>query len=530
MGSAISLASLRTSTQRIGHEIEIGKDVLELVTGAMYVDPLTIFREYVQNAADAIDEGRRLNLFSAGAKPGIEISFNQGERIVRIRDNGVGVPSRDFSRRLTAIGASKKRGTNQRGFRGVGRLAGLGYAQEIVFRSRSAGDPKVFEITWSARKLRECLRSNEFTGDLASVIREVTELATLPGTEWPARFFEVELRKVRRVRNDVLMNPAEICSYLAQVAPVPFAASFPYKGEIEETLAKHGIGPGINIVVDGQSGPLERPFGQSIVLSEKAKDRFKGIEFFEVPGVEGGIDAIGYVLHHSYFGALPKGTGVAGFRARVGNMQIGGSAIFDFLFSEQRFNSWCVGEVHILSDRLVPNGRRDEFEINVPYQNLQGHLAAVASRVSKLCREKSILRNRLRQAQIIFQNASDRLTVIRGKETPSMVRRYYREAVLGAITELDRMKTRNDKFRDEERAFIDGHIKALEKGLAKAHGTRRGRTWKTVSVRKQRVLMEFVGMMLDACDSPEEGAALAKRILDRARRVKKQQRRAKRVA
>jgi hypothetical protein len=34
--------------------------------------------------------------------------------------------------------------------------------------------------------------------------------------------------------------------------------------------------------------------------------------------------------------------------------------------------------------------------------------------------------------------------------------------------------------------------------------------------------MEFVGMMLDACDSPEEGAALAKRILDRARRVNKQ--------
>jgi len=29
-------------------------------------------------------------------------------------------------------------------------------------------------------------------------------------------------------------------------------------------------------------------------------------------------------------------------------------------------------------------------------------------------------------------------------------------------------------------------------------------------------------MMLDACDSPEEGAALAKQILDRARRVKKE--------
>ena len=38
----------------------VGKDVLELLSTAMYVDPLTIYREYVQNAADAIDEARRL--------------------------------------------------------------------------------------------------------------------------------------------------------------------------------------------------------------------------------------------------------------------------------------------------------------------------------------------------------------------------------------------------------------------------------------------------------------------------------------
>ena len=55
--SAVSLASLRSSPRRIEHEVEIGKDILELLTGAMYVDPLTIYREYVQNAADAIDEG-----------------------------------------------------------------------------------------------------------------------------------------------------------------------------------------------------------------------------------------------------------------------------------------------------------------------------------------------------------------------------------------------------------------------------------------------------------------------------------------
>ena len=33
-------------------EIVVGKDILELVSSSMYIDPLTIYREYIQNAAD----------------------------------------------------------------------------------------------------------------------------------------------------------------------------------------------------------------------------------------------------------------------------------------------------------------------------------------------------------------------------------------------------------------------------------------------------------------------------------------------
>ena len=39
--------------------IIVGKDILEVLSNAMYVDPLAIYREYIQNAADAIDEARR---------------------------------------------------------------------------------------------------------------------------------------------------------------------------------------------------------------------------------------------------------------------------------------------------------------------------------------------------------------------------------------------------------------------------------------------------------------------------------------
>ena len=124
-------------------EIVVGKDVLELISSAMYVDPMTIYREYLQNAADAIDAAKRDSLLSSDIRGRVDIFIDAETRTVRIRDNGSGIPSKEFVRRLTSIGASAKRGTQARGFRGVGRLAGLGYAQEVIFRSRATAEPTV---------------------------------------------------------------------------------------------------------------------------------------------------------------------------------------------------------------------------------------------------------------------------------------------------------------------------------------------------------------------------------------------------
>ena len=59
MSTNIVPITLRESPwQNLASEIVIGKDILELLSSSMYVDPMTIYREYVQNAADSIDEAR----------------------------------------------------------------------------------------------------------------------------------------------------------------------------------------------------------------------------------------------------------------------------------------------------------------------------------------------------------------------------------------------------------------------------------------------------------------------------------------
>src|ERR1700733_9269736 len=176
-------------------DVVVGKDVLELVSSAMYVDPMTIYREYVQNAADAIDEARRQGVLTRDERGRVDIDVDQVTRSVRLRDNGTGVASAGFGRRLSALGASGKRGTDARGFRGVGRLAGLGYAQELIFRSRSIGDEQISELRWDCRKLRAELRASG-PDSLVDVIRGIVSVTRFAPSDHPAHFFEVELKGV----------------------------------------------------------------------------------------------------------------------------------------------------------------------------------------------------------------------------------------------------------------------------------------------------------------------------------------------
>jgi hypothetical protein len=141
--------------------IVVGKDILELLSSSMYVNPLTIYREYVQNAADAIDDAVAEGVLPSAYDGLIEITLNHVDRQVLIRDNGTGVPNDGFRDRMLSIGASGKRGTDARGFRGVGRLSGLGYAQELIFRSRAEGDSLVLEAAWDCRVIKRLLASVE---------------------------------------------------------------------------------------------------------------------------------------------------------------------------------------------------------------------------------------------------------------------------------------------------------------------------------------------------------------------------------
>ncbi|RUW72393.1 ATP-binding protein [Mesorhizobium sp. M2A.F.Ca.ET.067.02.1.1] len=389
--------------------IVVGRDVLELVSSAMYIDPMTVYREYIQNAADAIDDARQRGMLLPGQAGKVTIDIDAASRSIRIRDNGTGASNHEFGRKMSALGASGKRGTTSRGFRGVGRLAGLAYAQEVIFRSRTVGDKMVAEMVWDCRKLKALFRSGD--GDIESLIRSVATLRMKPAGGYPEHFFEVELRGIVRIRSDRLMSPAAIDDYLGQVGPVPFSPDFTFGRELRAALAPVVALGELEIFIDGSAKPVYRPHRDVLVQDGMKPISFDQVTINEVFGIDGDPAALVWILHHEYEGALPSATKVKGLRLRAGNVQIGDNNLLEELFSEQRFNAWSVGEIHVIDRKITPNGRRDHFEQNAHYTNLLNQLSPMAREIAKLCRTSSIKRKWLREADLHRQQIEHAIDV-----------------------------------------------------------------------------------------------------------------------
>ena len=117
---------------------------------------------------------------------------------------------------MTAFGASNKRDTDARGFRGVGRLAGLAYCRELIFRTKSKGEPEVLQLTWDCQVLKSILLDPNYKGDLSDVVNDVVTISSITAENYPDHFFEVELRNIIKHKKDSLIDPETITHYIAK--------------------------------------------------------------------------------------------------------------------------------------------------------------------------------------------------------------------------------------------------------------------------------------------------------------------------
>lgn len=412
----LSLGRTRAKLDRaLTSEPVVGKDVLELLTSAMYLDPRAIYREYVQNSADAFDDAFATGLFDERDLGRVDVTLDRDARSVRIKDNGVGLPVAEAERVLTSFGASPKRGTQARGFRGVGRLAGLAYAQSVSFKTKAPGETASTLVTWDCRKLRAALTDSIRRDDLSQTVRDIVGVTIEEESDSSSHYFEVLLERVVRTKHDVLLNSDEVARYLGEVSPAPFHQDFRFAERIEERLRPHVPPPRFRIFLNGSSEPITRPHRTEFAVSDTKTDVASAVQIIEIPDGDGGTRALGWIVHHGYLGAIHGACDVRGLRARVGDVQVGTGDVFADVFPEARFNAWAIGEVHVLDRRVIPNGRRDNFELNGAYSDLLGHIASIARDITRRCRQSSGRRHRLRAFAVRDERVKGILDILKSR-------------------------------------------------------------------------------------------------------------------
>ena len=143
------------------------KQILHLVTHALYSNKEIFLRELVSNASDACDKLRfealnRAELFEDAPNLDVRVSFDAEAKTLTITDNGIGLSSDEAAANLGTIAKSgtrefmaalegdKKKDAQLIGQFGVGFYSGFIVADRITVESRRAGLKPEEGVRWSS--------------------------------------------------------------------------------------------------------------------------------------------------------------------------------------------------------------------------------------------------------------------------------------------------------------------------------------------------------------------------------------------
>lgn len=340
-------------------ETKIGKDVIESLTLGMYEDSRFIFREYIQNGADQIDKAVEEGLFSALNDGKIEIDINPTAKTISIFDNATGIESNKVQPILKNIAQSTKDRTKNKGFRGIGRLGGLAYCDQLVFETSFKGEETKSILIWDSQKLKAIINNRAVKEEATAVIDDVTELQTDKESK-DAHYFKVTLKGIS---SKALLDKDDVYQYLTMVAPVPYSKGFIFKKKIDNKAEE------LNFTIDEYSifvnkNQVFKAYTTSIYEGDKSNkkkiDEVHDIETYEIRTSKK-LLAWGWYSISTLIKQMPKINSARNIRLRKGNIQIGMGDALDKLFKDARWSRYYFGEIHITTPDLIPNSRRDYF-------------------------------------------------------------------------------------------------------------------------------------------------------------------------
>jgi hypothetical protein len=430
------------------HTPKVGAFVLETLTTGMYANPLDCIREYVQNASDAILSAERFEML----KPNngiIELRLEPKTRTLTIRDNGTGQSPEDAVERLLNIGMSAKVYGQEAGFRGIGRLAGIAYCDRLTFTTTTAYNDAAVSIAFDCSGIRKELTPDvKGAKELSDLLRHniQEDIDEAPKAD---HWFEVKMENIDP-KLDVFLDLPQLEDYLCQVAPVEFDSQrFVFAPKIHKWAADHGLSiPTVKMVIKTSTGIERQVFkpyrGHCRTKRDNYDIKVTDVRFFP-PDVSKNTPAFWLWYAESDLLGMFGDDRVAGIRFRRNNIAIGGPERMAEIFpgNEGRLNAWTIGEVHVLTDDVIPNARRDGFEATDAWSEVKDDLVPFIRDHCKACHDASSAKSR--PTQKVVSSAKSAVEVTKKALQTGLSSNEERDRL---VSRLDREITRVEKAHD----------------------------------------------------------------------------------
>jgi hypothetical protein len=397
----------------------IGKNVLETLTEGMYDDARFIYREYIQNAADQIDLAVEEQIFQNSSEGLIQIIIDANSRSISIQDNATGISQKDVLKFLGDVANSQKDGKKQKGFRGIGRLGGLGYCETLEFETSFIGENTGTRLVLDATLLRKIIKNRSDNSDAAGVISVITSIQKFDIDE-ASHFFKV---KLNGVSSDVLLDSNSVREYLSMVAPVPFSSKFKFTDTIKDNFFKKNLVlDEYNIEINNET--LFKAYKNEFIDDKGISSELLSVEFFDIRNDNQEIIAVCWYSFNDRIN-LVLGDNIVerGLRIKSKNITIGNQNTCSRFFDQARTNFRFIGEIHTVGDGFVPNSRRDYFVENstcLQFQKNAKDILKEENLENKLAQTASKLHNKVKEILVFNETAKTFLEQKGGYESSSI--------------------------------------------------------------------------------------------------------------
>lgn len=456
-----------------GYKSRIGKSQMRQYMGELYEDCMVVYREYIQNACDSIEDAVAAGLITDRKKTTIIVNIDTYNHTISIEDKGIGIPSDKIGPYLVDVASSKK--INRAGQYGIGRLNGANYCDEIRYETSAAGEGIKSILTWDVKKAREICQDPEQDPTTEEIIDLVTTLHPSEPENIDEHYCRVTLVNVN---NEELMDQEKVIAYIQQIVPLDYSLEF------KDNLLKPSLDLDCNVAyaerfknlwiykISVNNTPVEKKYS-----SVESGFEFGSLKCFTLidPKTEEEFAWGWYAMNKTVkqMNDIPTSF----IRARHCNYQIGPSTLLAGLYPYPIAPAYFIGELHLTHPDLQPTASRDGIKQNATKSifelRIKRFFKELYTLYNKTSKFRSEVVDKLIDADIQIYNLTQKLKSEDDPAEKAKIKEKIKEEKTTKETARKKIASYSEYFTHTDSWFAAGDvIDAVNDSTVKSHNSK----------------------------------------------------------